>query len=212
MIQINGRQIPAVILAGGQSSRMGGGDKTLLKLEHKSILSAILDRLSVQVSTVILNANGNPERFKKYNIQVIRDSLESQVGPLGGILSAMDWAYEKQYEYVMTVACDTPFFPKNLPESFCEELKRSGSSIVLASSKNILTGKKIRHPAFGVWRVLLRNDLRRKLNSGVRKVIIWTDSHLTKNVCFNYEGEDPFFNVNTFDDLIIARDRFKNYK
>ena len=59
MIQINGRQIPAVILAGGQSSRMGGGDKTLLKLEHKSILSAILDRLSVQVSTVILNANGN---------------------------------------------------------------------------------------------------------------------------------------------------------
>ena len=194
-----------VILAGGLASRMGGGDKSLKSLGRKTILECVMDRPSPQVTTVVLNANGDPRRFSQFKIPVIRDQTDQYLGPLAGVLSGLDWAYENGFDQIVTVAADTPFFPLRLVETFSDALSNSGSQIAFAATNEKDSKRIIRHPTFGLWPVNLRNDLRNSLVLGVRKVVQWTEKHNYVEVLFDIERGDPFFNVNTSEDLDVAR-------
>ena len=199
--------IVGVILAGGLASRMGGGDKTLYSLGKKTILESVLDRLTPQVTTVVLNANGNPHRFSKYKIPVIHDQTDQFLGPLAGVLSGLEWAFENGFTRIVTVAADTPFFPLTLVKILSVGLLNSGSQIALAASNNKDSKRIVRHPTFGLWPVNLREDLRNSLGLGVRKVVQWCERHYHIEVLFDIESGDPFFNVNTPEDLDVARKR-----
>ena len=109
-------QAVGVILAGGQAWRMGGGDKGRLLLEKKSLLQHVINRLTPQLDRIVLNANGNPDRFKDLSLPVIADNFGDHAGPLAGVLAGLDWAQQNGAHHIVTVAADTPFFPKKLVE------------------------------------------------------------------------------------------------
>ena len=189
-----------VILAGGQSTRMGGGDKGLLALGDKPILQHVIDRLSVQTTPIALNANGDPARFTAYGLTVIPDSIDGFAGPLAGVLAGLDWAATQNATHIVTAAADTPFFPETLVADLIQASETQGKPIALARTENG------RHPTFGLWPVALREDLRNALETGIRKVVQWTDRHGTATAHFHDAPFDPFFNVNSPDDLVQAHE------
>ena len=196
---------PGVILAGGAATRMGGGDKGLLQLGDSTILDQVIDRLSPQVSQLALNANGDLDRFSAFGLPVISDSIPDRAGPLAGILAAMDWAHSIGVHHVVTAAADTPFFPGNLVKMLGDAATRDAKPIALASTPDPVR-KFNRHPTFGLWAVELRSDLRQALQGGLRKIVQWTGKHGAVDVEFATADHDPFFNVNTPDDLRRAEE------
>ena len=187
-----------VILAGGQATRMGGGDKGLLPLGNGTILGHVIERLSPQVEGLALNANGDPARFGSLGLPVLADSIEGFAGPLAGVLAGLDWAQAQGASHIVTAAADTPFFPADLVPRLILAAEEQGKPIALARTENG------RHPTFGLWPVALRDDLRAALTDGLRKVVHWTDKHGTAIADFPTKGFDPFFNVNTREDLTEA--------
>ncbi|MEL7279271.1 MAG: molybdenum cofactor guanylyltransferase MobA [Pseudomonadota bacterium] len=188
-----------VILAGGQATRMGGGDKGLLMLGDTTILTHVIARLDPQVAGMALNANGASARFEAYRLPVLPDSVKGFVGPLAGVLAGLDWAAETGADSIVTVAADTPFFPCDLVPRLQLAGEGMAHPLVLARTPDG------RHPTFGLWPVALREDLRTALQNGIRKVVMWTDQHDGRSAMFDDQGE-PFFNVNTPEDLICAQD------
>jgi len=194
-------ELPGVILAGGLSSRMGGGDKCLLDLGGRPVLDHVIERLGPQVGAMALNANGDGARFGGFDLPVIADSMGDFPGPLAGVLAAMDWAAGQGAAHVITAAADTPFFPTDL----VARLTAPGADLALAATPDPKRGTA-RHPTFGLWPTALRDDLRAALEDGVRKVVAWADTHRAATVMFDeFPCEDPFFNVNTPQDLVKAR-------
>jgi molybdopterin-guanine dinucleotide biosynthesis protein A len=193
-------RILGVILAGGQSSRMGGGDKGMLALGDQSLLGRVIARLRPQVETMALNANGPAERFRPYGLPVIADSVADYPGPLAGVLAGLDWAAEQGASHIATAAADTPFFPADLVGRLIVATEQNGQPIALAATPDPERGLA-RHPTFGLWPVALREDLRAALGAGTRKVVAWTDRHGTALAQFEAEPFDPFFNVNTPADM-----------
>ncbi len=193
-----------VILAGGLATRMGGGDKSLLPLSGRPILSQVIDRLRPQVGAMALNANGDPARFAEFGLPVLADSVTGYAGPLAGVLAGLDWAAETGAESIVTVAADTPFFPMDLTDRLTTAARDADVSIALAATPDPKRGTA-RHPTFGLWPVALRDDLRAALNEGVRKVVLWTDRHGAATAHFEAEPFDPFFNINTPEDLTRAQ-------
>lgn len=203
-------EIAGVILAGGLSRRMGGGDKSLLNLGGKPVLQHVIDRLTPQVGPLALNANGDPSRFDGFDLPVIADSIDGFAGPLAGVLAGMDWAHKLGAEYIVTAAADTPFFPENLVVALQMAREGEDSPLAMAMTPDPIR-KFARHPTFGLWRVDLRDDLRGALEDGVRKVIQWTEPHGCAKMVFNLEGPDPFFNVNTPEDMKQAEAMVKEF-
>ncbi|MEL7254684.1 MAG: molybdenum cofactor guanylyltransferase MobA [Pseudomonadota bacterium] len=192
------KQPLGVILAGGLATRMGGGDKGLLTLGDAPILTHVMDRLAPQVADMALNANGDAARFDAFGLPVLPDSIDGFAGPLAGVLAGLDWAAGKGAEAIVTVAADTPFFPCDLVPRL--QLAAEGMVHPLVLSRT----PDGRQPTFGLWPVALRDDLRAALQDGMRKVVLWTDKHAGRTAMFDDPGE-PFFNVNTPDDLARAR-------
>ncbi|MEL7091054.1 MAG: molybdenum cofactor guanylyltransferase MobA [Pseudomonadota bacterium] len=190
-----------IILAGGQATRMGGGDKCLLPLGGRPMLVRIIDRIEGQVGGLALNANGDAARFAGYGLPVLADSIDGYAGPLAGVLAGLDWAHEMGARHVVSVAGDTPFFPLDLVERLGRAADRANTPIALAGTHE--GGRSHRHPTFGLWPVALRDDLRRALNGGLRKVVMWTDAHGAATAPFD---DDAFFNINTPEDLDRAED------
>ena len=91
----------AVILAGGQANRMGGGDKGRLMLGDQSLIQRVIDRITPQVDAVVLNANGDLSRFDDLGLPVVADSIADFPGPLAGVLAGMDWAAEQGHEWLI---------------------------------------------------------------------------------------------------------------
>lgn len=197
-------QVLGVVLAGGLARRMGGGDKGLLDIDGRSLLDHVVDRIGPQVGALSLNANGPPERFSHIGLPVLADSIDGYAGPLAGVLAGLDWAASQGADTIVSVAADTPFFPRDLVARLQVAADDAGVSIALAATPNPERGP-VRHPTFGLWPVSLREDLRAALNGGLRKVVIWTDKHNAATALFAADGDDPFFNVNTRDDLEQAR-------
>jgi molybdopterin-guanine dinucleotide biosynthesis protein A len=196
MIQPHG-----VILAGGQARRMGGGDKGRLRLGGHSLLTRVVDRLGPQVDRLALNANGDAARFADLRLPVLPDSVAGYAGPLAGVLAGLDWAASIGAPHIVTAAADTPFFPPDLVPRLL--LAAGPSGMALAATRDT-DGRLWQHPTFGLWPTALRDDLRAALVGGLRKVVLWTDSHSAGTAEFPVIGLDPFFNINTPEDLAQA--------
>ena len=194
-------RFPAVILAGGQSTRMGGGDKGLKKLAGRRLIDHVISRIGPQVGAMALNANGMPARFADLGLPVLPDGIEGYVGPLAGVLAGMDWAAKLGATAVVSVAADTPFFPSDLVSRLPSA--RGPSGLALAASPDT-SGKVWHHPTFGLWPVALRDDLDAALRGGLRKIVDWTDRHDAGIAVFNAARFDPFFNINTPEDMDAA--------
>lgn len=192
--------LPAIILAGGRATRMGGGDKCLLDLGGRPMLARIVARLVPQCGPIAVNANGDGARLAPFGLPVLPDSLPGFPGPLAGILAGMDWAATLGAERVVSVAGDTPFFPPDL----AARLAGGGNGIVLAAGRDA-EGRVTDHPTFGIWPVALRGDLRAFLASGGRRVRDFAGARRAAAAVWDAAPADPFFNVNTPADLDRAR-------
>lgn len=189
-----------VILAGGQATRMGGGDKALREVAGRRMIDHVIDRLTPQVAGLALNANGDPARWAGHGLPVLADGMAGHPGPLAGILAGMDWAAEQGFDAVVSVAADTPFFPRDLVRGLCYAAGTRG--VAIAASRD-QAGVVRDQPTFGLWPVALRHDLRRALAGGMRKVVLWADGQAAGRAVFS-GAADPFFNVNTPEDLARA--------
>jgi len=189
-----------IILAGGQATRMGGGDKGMLRLGGQTLLTRVIERLEPQVAGMALNANGDSMRFAEFGLPVLPDSIDGYAGPLAGVLAGLDFAAEQGAEHIVTAAADTPFFPRDLVEVLQLAAKLGDTNIALAATPDPERGT-LRQPTFGLWPVVLREDLRAALNDGVRKVVQWTNRHNAADAMFPNWDYDPFFNINRPEDL-----------
>lgn len=191
-----------VVLAGGQSTRMGGGDKCLRDLGGKPILAHIVARAGPQVAALVLNANGDPARFASFGFPVVADTVEGYAGPLAGVLAGLDWAaaHLPGALWVASFASDAPFFPDDLVERLHAAVAREGADLACAASGGQA------HPVFGLWRVDLREALRDAMvREKIYKVDRWTARYRLAKVEYPAEPADPFFNANRPDDLDAAR-------
>jgi molybdopterin-guanine dinucleotide biosynthesis protein A len=194
-------KVIGVLLAGGQSRRMGGGDKALRLLGGHILLERVIKRLRPQVDALVLNANGDPTRFVDFGLPVVPDSVPDFAGPLAGVLAGLDWAAARRPDctFVVSVATDAPFLPPDLVVRLVEGVGRNGSALACAASG----GRS--HPVFGLWPVRLREDLRRAvIEEGIRKVDQWTARYRLVTVQFADRPIDPFFNVNRPEDFAAA--------
>jgi molybdopterin-guanine dinucleotide biosynthesis protein A len=197
-IDQNTSNLAVVILAGGRGMRLGGRDKALCDLGGVTLLQHCLARLKAQNGPVALSANGDLERFSDFKFPVIPDTLGMDFGPLAGILTAMDWAHTIGHTKVMTIAVDTPFFPQDLAVRL--QTASNSHPITLAATRD--TDDTLwPHPTFGIWQTGLRYVLRQDLQNGTRKVMTWAKAQGVGLVEFSTRPYDPFFNINTPDDL-----------
>lgn len=192
--------IVGVLLAGGLSRRMGGGDKTLRLLAGRPLLDRVIERMRPQVAALVLNANGDPARFARYRLPVVADSVADFAGPLAGILAGLDWAAGSRPDcpLVASIPTDAPFLPRDLIARLVAGMQEAGAELACAASG----GQP--HPVIGLWPVRLRDDLRRALvDEEIRKVDMWTARYKLATVDFlaDAAGVDPFFNANRPDDL-----------
>jgi molybdenum cofactor guanylyltransferase len=191
-----------VILAGGLSRRMGGGDKALRAVGGRTLLERAAARLAPQCDGLILNANGDPGRFASFGLPVVADEVEGFAGPLAGVLAALDWtaAHRPAIAFVVSAAADCPFLPRDLVARLHAARGRDGAELAVAAS-----GGRA-HPVIGLWSVALREALRHALVvEGCRKVERWTARFPLATADWPIEPRDPFFNVNTTEDLDEAR-------
>jgi len=188
-----------LVLAGGLATRMGGGQKALLDLGTRPLLSFVLERLEPQVDVVALNANRDLDRYRAFGHPVLTDTMDDFPGPLAGVLTGMRWAEERGFTHIASVAGDTPFFPNDLVAG----MEQADAAIILAATRDPERGV-LRQPTFGLWPVNLADDLEAALIDGTRKIVAWANRHGVAEVIYEPEPFDPFFNVNTPDDMAVA--------
>ncbi len=194
-----------LLLAGGLARRMGGGDKPLRSIAGRSILAHVIERLAPQCGGLVVNANGDPARFADYGLPVVADSVPDFAGPLAGILAGLEWMADNRpgTEWLVSVAADTPFIPRDLVARLHEAREEQGVPLACAASGGWT------HPVIGLWPVSLRDDLRRALTvEDERKIDRWTARHGCASAEWPVEPVDPFFNANRPEDLDEAERLF----
>ena len=196
--------ILGVVLAGGKSQRFGE-DKCQVKLGDKLLIDYILSEIIDEFKEVLLISNNRIEFKPSKKISLIED-LEKGLGPLGGILTAMKLIKEnnKSYKWISTFPSDTPFFRKQILKNFLEEIKDYKEKLFFINSNDT------RHNIFGLWSVDLLDRLEEDLSKGERKVEMWANKVGVKSINMKFEIKDPFFNINTKEDLIKAEEYLKN--
>lgn len=197
-------QVLAVLLAGGQSRRMGGGDKCLRPLAGRPLLDYVINVVAGQSAAMVLNANGDPGRFSAFALPVVPDVLPGFAGPLAGVLTGLDWAAANRPEltWVATVPTDAPFLPANLVQAMLDGVESQGAEMATVAS-----GGR-RHPVVGLWPVRLRQALRDAVvEEGIRKVDVWTARYRLAVAEFPTDPVDPFFNANRPEDMEAAASR-----
>ena len=175
--------VVGILLAGGKSSRMGGGDKCLRPLGGRPILAHIIERLKPQVSDMIINANGEIGRFAGFGLKVVEDSVTGYAGPLAGVQAGLAWIRRNRpgSAYGVTVATDTPFFPADLVPRFLAELGNRRALLVARSAEGV-------HPVIGLWPIALADDIEDALKHGLHKVGGFTEQH---GACLLYTSPSP---------------------
>ena len=192
-----------VILAGGKSRRFGA-DKAVAKLGEKSLIDYTINKLEPKFAEILVITN-NPMQVSKNNIFFIKDTLTGQLGPLVGILSAMEWVKnnDKNYEWIISFPCDTPFFEEKIIDKVINSQKSSDKKLLFLKSGNK------RHNIFGLWSIELMEQLRNDINQGARKVEDWANKIGTEIVEINSESDKSFLNINTKLDLEEAQKKLK---
>lgn len=193
-----------VILAGGLSRRMGGEAKALMPLGGRPMVAHVIDRIRPYVDDCVLNVNGHEAAFARFGLPLIADVVGDYAGPLAGLLSGMRWAADNQPDarWVVTAPCDTPFLPENYVSALAEEAADAATIVIAASGERD-------HFASGLWPIALADDLAAFLASGERRIQSWIGRNPNRIVTFlliddGRGGLDPFFNVNTPEDLAMA--------
>ncbi len=196
--------ILGAVLAGGKSQRFGE-DKSQVKLEGKLLIDYILSEISSEFREILIVSNNKIDFKNSEKISIIED-FKKGLGPLGGVLSAMKWVKEnnKNYEWVSTFPADTPFFKKEILQKFYKEIEIEKSRLFFIKSN------KTRHNIFGLWSIDLLDKLEEDLNRGDRKVELWANSVGVKVIDMDFKNIDPFFNINTKQDLEKAKEKLKN--
>ena len=178
---------------------MGGGDKCLRSLAGRPLLEHIVERARPQVSTLILNAGGEAERFGAYGLPVVADTVPGFAGPLAGVLTGLEWAADNAVPWLASFATDAPFIPLDLVARLAGAVEAAGADMASAASD----GRA--HPVFGLWPVALKGELRRAIETeDMRKIDRWTARYHLVQVDFPCRPIDPFFNVNSPEDLARA--------
>jgi molybdopterin-guanine dinucleotide biosynthesis protein A len=193
--------VAGVILAGGLSRRMGGGDKCLRPIGGRPILAHIIERVRPQVAALVLNANGDAARFAPFGLSVAGDVVEGFAGPLAGVLTGMEWARHNApaCKWLASFASDAPFVPRDLVARLLAAVEAQGADLACAASGGQA------HPVFGLWRVDLAPALRHALvEEQIFKVDRWTARYRLAQVDFPSTPIDPFFNANRPEDLAEA--------
>jgi molybdopterin-guanine dinucleotide biosynthesis protein A len=190
-----------LILAGGASSRMGGVDKGHCEIAGRTLLDRVIARLTPQCESLLLSSNENPTPLHPSRIPVLADPFPARQGPLAGLLAGFDWAGENRpgEEWVLSTSIDCPFLPHDLASRLHDARRVADTPIAVATS-----GERIHH-VIALWHISLRVDLRDALGQGVRKVSAFIERHRSTLVEWRNEPVDPFFNVNTADDLVEAQ-------
>lgn len=201
-MNIPGETLLGVVLAGGLSRRMGGGDKCMIPIAGKPMLQHAIERLDPQVGETVINANGDPGRFSAFERTIVPDTIDGFAGPLAGVLAGLQWARQNRpnITHIVSAASDSPFFPTDLAQRFSEAAIGDKPTIALAE-----TGGKV-HPVFGLWPIALADDLDHWLRtSETMKVLAFVDRHPCERIAFDAAptpGDlDPFFNANSPEDL-----------
>lgn len=194
-------KVSGVLLAGGQSRRMGGGDKCLRPLGGRPLLRRVIERAAPQVKTLVINANGDPARFAGFGLAVEADHVGGFAGPLAGVLTGMEWTqrYAPVCDLMASFATDAPFFPLDLVARLERGMIEAGADIACAASG----GRP--HPVFALWPVSIAEELRAAmLTEGLRKVDDFTARYKLALVEWPARPHDPFFNANSPEDLAEA--------
>ena len=196
--------ILGTVLAGGKSQRFGE-DKSQVKLDGKLLIDYILSEIVDEFKEILIVTNNQIAFQKSKKISTIKDLKKGQ-GPLGGVLSAMKWAKEKNrnYKWISTFPVDTPFFKKEILKKFLSEINIKESKLFFIKSNNT------RHNIFGMWSIDLMKKLEEDLNKGHKKVETWANSIGVKIINMEFMYEDPFFNINTKGDLEIAKKKIND--
>ncbi|MDA9686123.1 molybdenum cofactor guanylyltransferase [bacterium] len=196
--------ILGTVLAGGKSQRFGE-DKSQVKLGDKLLIDYILSEVIEEFKEILVVSNSLIDFRKSEKITVIED-IKKNLGPLGGVLTAMKWIKDnnKDYKWISTFPADTPFFKRSILQKFLQDIQPEESKLFFIKSNNT------RHNIFGIWSIDLMDKLEEDLNKGERKVELWANSIGVKIINIEFQNEDPFFNVNTKEDLEKAKDRLKN--
>jgi molybdopterin-guanine dinucleotide biosynthesis protein A len=185
-----------VLLAGGLARRMGGGDKPLVRVAGRALLDHVIERLRPQVAALALNANGDAQRFSPWGLPVLADDVPDNPGPLAGVLAGMVWARAQGAAWLVTVAADTPFIPRDLVARL--HAARGAYKIAVACS-----GGRTQ-PTVALYAASLEPDLRAALIAGERKIDRWTARHGEGRADWPDAPVNHFFNVNTPEDAKAA--------
>ena len=188
-------KILGVVLAGGKAQRFGE-DKTQVKLNGKILINYILSEIIDQFNEILVVTNKKINFLKSDKISTVKD-FEDGLGPLGGILTAMKWVQDnkKDYKWISTFPSDTPFFTKKELKIFFENIDLKKNKLFFMKNKDN------RHNIFGLWSIQLAHQLELDLKKGERKVEVWADTIGVKIINIQYKKRDPFFNINTKEDL-----------
>lgn len=195
--------IGVVLLAGGQSRRMGGGDKNLMTVGGRPLLAHVLDRVDPGRMPAMINANGDPARYARFGLPVCADVVDGYAGPLAGILTGLEWMRRRhpRCTHMVSLATDAPFLPHDIIARLQEGLS-GGADIAQAMSN------ERRHPVFAIWPTGLADDLRQAvLVDGIRKIDDFTARHHCATVVFTGDP-DPFMNLNRPEDFERAQAMF----
>jgi molybdopterin-guanine dinucleotide biosynthesis protein A len=196
--------ILGTVLAGGKSQRFGE-DKSQVRLEGTLLIDYILSEIKDEFKEILIVSNNKIHFKNSEKISIIADFEKGQ-GPLGGVLSAMKWVKQKNkdYKWISTFPADTPFFKREILQKFFQEIKIEESRLFFIKSNNT------RHNIFGLWSIDLLGELEEDLKKGDRKVELWANKVGVKVIDMEFINEDPFFNINTKEDLEKAKERLKN--
>jgi molybdopterin-guanine dinucleotide biosynthesis protein A len=187
--------ILGAVLAGGKSRRFGE-DKSQVKLGDKLLIDYILSEIIDEFNEVLVVSNNLIEFKQSEKISLIKD-FKKDLGPLGGVLTAMKWVKDnnKDYQWISTFPVDTPFFKNQILKDFFKKINMKEGKLFFINSNDT------RHNIFGLWSLDLMDKLEEDLDKGERKVEVWANSIGVKNINMKFENKDPFFNINTKEDL-----------
>jgi len=204
ILKMDHSKILGVVLAGGKSLRFGE-DKSQVKLNNKSLIDHILSEILTEFKELLIVSNNSIKFNKSEKISIISD-FKNNLGPLGGVLTAMKWIKDnnKDYQWISTFPTDTPFFKNQILKDFHDKINLKNGKLFFIKSNNT------RHNIFGLWSIDLADKLEQDLENGDRKVEDWANKVGVNIIDMQFEKNDPFFNINTKEDLEKAKDIFND--
>lgn len=193
-------KIYALILAGGQGSRMGGVDKGLVNWQGKPLVDHVIGRIAPQVAHIAISANRNLEQYARRSPHVFPDARQwQQLGPLAALCTAANDLQLAAADWLLVVSCDMPKLPQDLVACFLSVAKRTP----LCNAFYVETDRRLQYGVMFIRPQILQSAVP-YLYSGMRTIRGWLQQQRARAVVF--ESDQDFVNYNTPQDLKEADD------